>query len=240
MNSHVAFDLEIVKELPDGGDWEPYRPFGISIISTCTDSWDFRTWPLVPEEYRYPLELSEEQTLFAVRYLQQAVAKGYKIITINGLGFDFRVLAEHLPNLPQIQKQIAELACSEHHIDIGFAMVCELGFMCGMQAMCDGFNLPGKSEGVTGKLIPAMWKSTLADQEKCLEYCRNDVAMTSLVYQSILHHKRLIYKTKTGIIKSWMPTNLHRLDVASMQKLPEVDKPFWPRSKFTDWLGLYL
>lgn len=243
---HVAFDLEIVKELPDGQDWEPYRPFGVSIISTCTDSWNFRTWPsTVPPDAilgyrRYPDQLTEYDAHHAADYLLDNASRGCKIVTWNGLGFDFRVLVEALPKGQPVVRYIAELACSTMHIDIGFAMLCETGYMCGLQAACEGFGLPGKSDGISGKLIPALWKGTLADQEQCLEYCRNDVAMTSLVYHGILHHGKLIYKAKSGIKLSWVPKRLDAMDVVSVQKYPEPGKSSWPRSKFTGWLGQYL
>lgn len=244
----LAFDLEIVKELPDGQDWEPYRPFGVSIISTCTETWIFRTWPTADSihkdgaERKYPAQLGAWGSVPAAHYLLDCAAADIPIITLNGLGFDFRVLVEELADLNDkaLQHAIAQLAYSDMHIDIGFAMICELGFMCGMQAACKGMGLPGKSDGMTGKLIPTMWQGTLAEQELCLDYCRNDVAMTSLVWQGMLYHEALRYEDKQGHLHVWRPRDMTKLDVIHAQEAPEVGRPFWKRSKFTSWLEQYL
>ncbi len=238
----LAFDLEIVKSLPDGQDWEPYRPFGVSIISTCTHTWDFRTWPNASHyqpHIPYPIDLPQFEAEVAARYMLEQAKAGYKIITLNGLGFDFRVLVEHVTH-PTLRRAIAKLAYSEAHIDIGFTMVCELGFMCGMQAACKGMGLPGKSEGMTGKLIPDMWKGDRVEQNKCLDYCKNDVAMTSLIFQGMLHHKMLRYEDKQGNLHVWVPRDLDKLDVIHAQEAPAVGRPFWKRDKFSSWVEQYL
>lgn len=240
MHESIAFDLEIAKELPDNGDdWDQYRPFGISIASCMTSNWRDFTLPdvsmLCPDQ-RYPAQLNPEQANVMAHFLLDYPGT---IVTWNGLGFDFRVLIESMPD-NQLRYQVAQLAYSEQHIDLGFAMLCDLGYMCGLQAACEGMGLPGKSDGITGKLIPQLWRGTRLQQEECLNYCRNDVAMTMLVYQGLLHHGKLQYLDKMGSKHIWKPRDELVLDVRNAQLAPEVGRPYWKRSKFTGWLADYL
>ena len=77
---YVSFDLEIAKVV-EGHDWESQRPLGISCAATMTsDTEDLRTWcgeglSMTPEELRGGL----------VKYLESQTARGYYILTHNGL-----------------------------------------------------------------------------------------------------------------------------------------------------------
>ena len=88
---------------------------------------------------------------------------GYHILTFNGLGFDFDILAEEVQN----QNYYTELqGLALGHIDIFWQMFCERGFGCGLAAIADGMDLAGKSEGMSGALAPEMWAQGREQQDK--------------------------------------------------------------------------
>lgn len=245
MKKFLSFDLEIAKTLPNDNDvWDAYRPFGISMACVVDQAWHVTQWPesdsslIVP----YHKQLTCREANEVADYLLERVSQGYKIMTWNGLGFDFRVLAEECSPDTEYARDLAALALSEHHVDIGFAMVCDLGYMCSVQHACDGMGLPGKTEGITGKMIPELWSSSiLSEQERCLEYSRNDVCITSVLYQAIEHHQQLAYMTKAGRKQIWAyPPDNGIMSVARALQLPDARNPRWPRSKFTGWADALL
>jgi len=241
MKRFLSFDLEIAKTLPNDNDlWDAYRPFGISVACVVDHAWRVVQWPAADKSRITPYnkQLTRYEADRVADYLFDKVALGYTIMTWNGLGFDFRVLAEECsPGI--IPQQLAALAMSAQHVDIGFAMVCDLGYMCSLQHACDGMGLPGKTEGISGLMLPDIWNSEdLAKQELCLEYSRNDVCITSVLYQAIEYKRQLTYTTRAGRKQIWVyPTanDNNILSVTAALKLSDVSNTRWPRTKFTGW-----
>ncbi len=238
MKKIVAFDLEIAKELPDGGDWLSVAPLGISCAATLDSDDDLQLWHgYVAHDGEYYAQMTPEQCCDLAQHLVEMQAQGYTVVTWNGLGFDFPVLAMECGDLISFDN-LRDLALG--HIDMGFSMLCEKGFMVGLDTAAKGMKLAGKTEGMKGALAPVMWKQGRKAQERVLEYVAQDVRTTLEVFQIVEKHKALRWTSKTGRINFWRLAPPRRFTtVKEALALPEPDTAWmtepWSRSKFAGW-----
>jgi len=86
-----------------------------------------------------------------VAYLRYQVRIGYTIVTWNGIGFDFDVLAEE----SGMHAKCKSLALG--HVDMMFHVLCHLGFGVSLNATARGMRLTRACEKRTGSLIPKLW-----------------------------------------------------------------------------------
>jgi len=93
---YLAFDIETAKDVPgDDFNWRAHRPLGISCAATLASGtgqpllWYGKTRDELPEK-----RMSQEDAQGFVQYLSSMAAGGFRILTWNGLGFDFDILAE--------------------------------------------------------------------------------------------------------------------------------------------------
>jgi hypothetical protein len=93
----------------------------------------------------------ESEVRRLVRYLATQVQRGYTILTWNGLGFDFRILAEE----SGFSRECGDLAVE--HVDMMFYVLCRLGFGVGLESAAKGLGVGTKPTGVSGSLIPQLW-----------------------------------------------------------------------------------
>jgi len=241
----IGFDIEIAKELPEEEDWAKHMPLGIS----CMAVWIPGEGYPHPWRTRYEVDGMIDGAMRAgevdevVLWLHEMQQKGYKIITWNGAGFDFRVLAVECSH-PEMVREIAW-----DHIDLAFQMLCEKGYMIGLDTAAKGLGVEGKLEGMSGALAPVMWKQDRDAQQKVLKYVGQDARMTGQLYEALLKWGELVWITKKGYrTKSpWVPTfqgsvreRGRFLTVRECLELPKVDtswmdKP-WDRSQFVGWL----
>lgn len=263
----VAFDLEIAKPIVDGSNWIDQRPLGISCASAYTSDGRLQLWPngLDPEGV-YPDCMSPGKVRSIVRYLETKVNDGYYIVTWNGLGFDFDVLAEECDSASW-GRRVADLAMGQH-IDPGFEMVCQKGYMVGLQKAAESLEVAGKTAGMHGDLAPLLWtgdlttmtndqKQAIIDlvggtahvgnrkaQELCLEYVGQDSKATMAVYQGLAQQKELWWVTNKGTIcrYPWRPRmkgdRLLTVEEAMRLDIPDTS---WmsdprPRHTFYDWV----
>lgn len=238
--SFVAFDLEIATEIPEGlDDWRKARPLPVSCAATLTSTGDLRLWTGgFLDDGRYSAHIQPAQLVGLVDYLAVLQTSGCKVVTWNGLGFDFAILADEV-FFPRYRQQCRELALG--HVDVAFQMLCEKGFMCGLEAAAVGMGVPGKMEEVGGARAPVMWKGSLDDQKLVLDYVAQDVRTTAAVYEAVLQRQRLFWKTRAGHVSSYPPQMKgdRLLTVQEALALPEPDTSWltapWPRSKFAGW-----
>lgn len=241
---YIAFDIEITKEIPEGTeDITPLRPLGISCAATLDSDGNLVTWFEYPfsedPEALYSSKMSPYMCQGMLDYLIDYANNDYDVITWNGLGFDFDILAEECDS-PLYRQKAVELA--RRHIDIGFAMFCDKGFMIGLDTACKGMGLLGKTEGMHGDLAPAMWAKSRADQDKVLEYVAGDVRATAQVYEAIMRACELKWISKTGKLNTWkLPNGLFIPKVEQALELPVPETKWmtnpWPREKFSGWLN---
>jgi hypothetical protein len=269
---YVAFDLEIAKPVT-GSDWKEQRPLGISCAATRKDGtgisylWHGHLPPLLEcdGESLLPEKMTGDVIEDLVNYLWSFHRLGNHIVTFNGLGFDFDVLAEECVH------DWAKFRCAEmamNHIDIGFAMLCDKGYMIGLDTMAHGLGVGGKTEGMHGDLAPLLWNGLSSDtpdkarqaiatlgvepgtrvaQALCLEYVAQDAKLTADVYEGLLEKRSLTWITKKGTTSyyPWVP-RVHDgrlLTVAEALETPEPDTSWMSskreRSSFYKWTERY-
>ena len=228
----LAFDIEIARPIPDGAaDWSAFRPLGISCAATLTSDRELKLWSGQAPGGGYAPQMSQSELAQLVRHLQGAAAAGYQIVTWNGLGFDFHVMAE------ESGERAACRQLASDHIDMMFHVFCLKGFAIGLDKAAKGMRLPGKTEGMSGSLAPQLWEQ--GEYQKVLDYVAQDVATTLQIFQAAEKARRLTWVASTGKIQE-VPLPDGWLPAARAMQLPKPDvswmKNPWSRSKFTGWL----
>ena len=230
---YLAFDLEISKVIPDGvTDFMRFRPLGISCAATLTSDGDLILWHGKDSQGSITSQTPVEQLNALVAYIMERRREGYKIVTWNGLGFDFDILHEETGGNPDC-KYLALNQC-----DMMFHLFCEKGYPLSLDKAARGMGLAGKTPGVDGSQVPMLWQQGQFDM--VLEYLSQDVK-TTLELASVCESKHhLEWFSNTGKLqrlalpKGW-------LNVEAALKLPEPDTSWmsnpWLREKFTGWLG---
>jgi hypothetical protein len=77
-------------------------------------------------------------------------SRSAEIAHVNGVGFDFDVLAEEA----QMLAECCVFALA--HVDMMFHVLCRLGYGVGLDAAARGTGLAGKSEGMKGADAPVL------------------------------------------------------------------------------------
>jgi hypothetical protein len=229
VRKYAAFDLEISKILPEGEtDWKAHRPLGISCAAIATDD-DRYLWYSAPGQDFLSVGACG-QIVDTLASLQEE--DGYTIVTWNGCGFDFDILAEESGRYP-----FCEMVARDH-IDMMFQIFCTKGYPCGLDKAARGQGLPGKLDGMDGAQAPVLW-SQPETRRQVLDYLVNDVELT---LELAKHCERQGYiqwlssglkLQRVHLIGGW-------LTVAQCLEMPEPDTSWmsepWPRSKFTSWM----
>lgn len=233
-NRFLAFDIETAMIIPEGvTEWGALHPMGITCAATwASDEEKPRVWCGFDECYgSITPAMSPRQVSKLVDYLEACYEDDYRIVTVNGAGFDFRELAESSGDF-NVCRQL-NLA----HIDCFFHVLCHLGYSPGVDAMSKGMGLPGKLKDVGGALAPELWRT--GEYGRVLSYVAQDVKQTLDLVMAVDSKKALSWTAKSGRrntiqIPQW-------LTVAQALKLPEPDTSWmdspWPRSKFTEWMN---
>ena len=230
---YLAFDIETSKDVPgEDFNWRPHRPLGISCAATLESGaaqpvlWHGKTPDGHPAE-----RMSQADARGLVEYLSKMAADGFKILTWNGLGFDFDILAEE-------SGAVAECAeCALGHVDMMFQVLCSLGYPIGLDKAAQGMGLPGKPPGMSGILAPQLWAQGRFQQ--VLEYVAQDVRTTMQLARAGEERRKLEWITRKGT-KSSMPLRNGWLSVREALKLPEPDTSWMSapisRREATAWL----
>ena len=231
MPKYCAFDIETARVIPEGvEDWKSMRPLGISCAATLTSDGQLTHWyggqpGLEPGERMSFVELGE-----LVGYLKAQTAAGYMILTWNGLGFDFDILAEE-SGLKDVCSALAI-----EHVDMMFHLFCLKGYPLGLDKAAKGMGLAGKTPGMTGDMAPRYWQA--GRRREVLEYVSQDVRTTLNVAIQTEKLGKLDWTSNTGkpqYVK--IPGGWSR--VKDALKLPEPDVSWMKtpiqRSSFTKW-----
>lgn len=229
---YLAFDLEISKVMPEGAvDFRRFRPLGVSCAATLASDGDLKLWYGKDAQGGITSQMLVEQLNDLVAYLVDHHREGYKIVTWNGLGFDFDILHEETGG------NVYCKFLAINHFDMMFHLFCEKGYPLSLDKAARGMNLKGKTEGVGGAQVPVMWQQ--GQFGEVLKYLSQDVRTTLELAAACENNHRLEWFSNTGkqqrlaLPKGW-------LNVEAALKLPEPDTSWmsnpWPRGKFTGWL----
>lgn len=230
---YLAFDIETARDIP-GEDfiWRPHRPLGISCAATLASDIDKPVlWFSNTADGSAAARMSCEDAQKLAQFLVQMASEGYRILTWNGLGFDFDVLAE--------ESSAAELCkqCALDHVDMMFHAFCSLGYPIALEKAAQGLGLPGKPPGMSGEKAPRLWAEGQFD--KVLGYVAQDVRIALSVAQACDQRRSLEWITRKGT-RSSIPLKNGWLSVKDAMRLPLPDTSWMsapiPRRDFTAWL----
>jgi len=230
----AAFDIETAELIPEDRVWhEDGGMLGITCMALYLFPDDtYVTW--VPEfvaqtkDAPYAPLLSAQAVRNIVGYLD-TTARNYNIVGWNSTGFDMRVIAAEMRDEHLAQRYVHKLTMD--HIDPGFQMLCQKGFMVKLDRANVAMGGSGKLEGVSGADAPQMWASGNREaQEKVLHYVKIDAFITAETYARTVHERELRWITGRGSTSRWTPKyntdvegRARLLTVAEANKLPEPD-----------------
>lgn len=228
---YLAWDIEISKELPEGeADWQAHMPLGISCMATYAQG---ESGPKVwfGSGDTIPSAMSKDNLILFVDYLHMMISDGYTIVTWNGFGFDWPVLAHE----SGLHEECCELALE--HVDCMFQVFCLKGFPLGLDSVSRGLGVGEKLEGMNGSQAPILWRQGECD--KVLAYVAQDARMTLQVALEIEKRGSLSWVAKSGRLNHLQVPRL--FTVFESLQLPEPDTAWMsqpiPRERFTAWMS---
>jgi len=229
---YVAFDIETAKVLPESvTDLMDHRPLGIACVAAVVSG---REEPFVwhgANDAVPAAQMSPAEVRSMIEQFAAWVDEGYTLLSWNGLGFDFNVLAEE----SGLAEECARIALG--HVDMMFHVVCELGYPVGLGKAAEGFGLPGKCAGLAGCDAPVMWaQGRYAD---VLEYNLQDARLALTIALEAERRGELLWVTRRGTIGR-MPLNKGWRSVQEALQTPLPDTSWMSdpptRDDFTAWL----
>ncbi len=225
---YVILGLET--ELQDGPLNLDRRVPRITVAATLSSDGDLRLWyERDAAGLASGMLMTAPTAQLLVAWLRQMADAGYIIVTWNGSGFDFRVLAR----ASGMKEECIALAWD--HIDMMFWFHCLRGFSIGLDKAAEAIG-SGKTAGLSGADAPKLWAAGQYDQ--VLHYVAQDVRATEAVYLAALRNNGIQWQTTNGRMSKAEGTPL---TVREAFKLPKPDtswmkqKP-WPRTHFIGWM----
>jgi hypothetical protein len=213
---HLAFDIETAKEVPgEDFNWRPHRPLGIACAATlASDSSEVRLWHGKAKDGSPSRQMTRADAEGLVQYLARMAGDGFTILTWNGLGFDFDILAEESGVMASCKQ------CALDHVDMMFHIVCSLGFPVALDQAARGMGLPGKPSGMSGIKAPQLWAA--GRHKEVLEYVAQDVRTAIAIARAAEQRRRFEWITRKGTKRTMaLPSGWFTVREAS--QLPEPD-----------------
>jgi hypothetical protein len=232
---YLAFDIETAKDVPgEDFNWKPYRPLGICCAAALPgDAKDPIIWHGKTFDGKPSARLSPPEAKQIVDELMRLVAKGYTLLTWNGLGFDLDVLGEEA----DLRQPCRTLAMD--HVDMMFHVFCDRGFPVALDKAAQALGIPGKPSGMSGALAPRLWAQERF--QDVIGYVSQDARITLQVAMRCEDQQRFDWMTRRGAVSS-MDLPRGWLTVQEAMRLPEPDTSWMnspiPRREFTRWLAL--
>jgi hypothetical protein len=232
---YLAFDIEIAQMMPEGEDnWKAHRPLGISCAATLTTEGSPRLWHGKTASGAIGDRMTMAEAREMAAYLRDMTAEGCTILTWNGLGFDFDILAEESGEM-DVCKELAW-----NHVDMMFHIFCLKGYGLALNKAALGMGLAGKTPGMKGDLAPVIWAQ--GRKQEVLDYVAQDVRTTLELALAIERRRELRWTSESGKPQA-LPISGGLLRVREAVALPKPDTSWmrtpWQRSKFTGWMGIH-
>ena len=225
----IAFDLEIARPLVgDGSDWQSQRPLGISCAAVAYREPKYgmivyRSWESSPGQE----SMTSIQAQGVFHDLLALEDSGYRIVTVNGAGFDFDVLAEECGQ--SYLNACAHMAM--RHIDLCFLVLSKKGHYLGLDAMAMGASVKGKLHDVRlndgtimtdmdGAKAPEMWAA--GERSAVLEYLKDDVRSTLETAEVIERDKMIRWTSRAGRYNNfWVQVPLSTVEQCMEIAMPD-------------------
>jgi hypothetical protein len=230
---YLAFDIETAKDVP-GADfnWQPHRPLGISCAAALpSDTQEATVWHGRNADGTLAKQMSKSEVREVVNALVELASQGYTLLTWNGLGFDFDVLAEESDSFEECRNLVM------NHVDMMFHVFCDRGFPVALEKAARALRIPGKPAGMSGMLAPQLWAQ--GQYQDVIDYVSQDVRMALQIAQACEKMRLFQWVTRRGSISS-MDLSRGWLTVKDALRLPVPDTSWMddpiPRRRFTQWL----
>jgi len=230
---YLAFDIETCKVQPANAvDSRVGCPLGISCAATIAScSGVPRLWHGGKSRSQPRNQMTRKEAQQLVNYLAKQVERGHTIVTWNGLGFDFDILAEESGLLATCK------ALAIAHVDMMFHVLGKIGFGVSLESAARGMDMAGKHEGITGVEIPRLWAE--GRWQKVFDYVRQDARLVLQLATVCEERRHLRWITRSGrrrelrLPRGW-------LTVKAVERLPEPNafwcRSQWSRTRFAAWL----
>lgn len=230
---YLALDIETAKTVSFvGSDWRPYRPLGICCAATILEGEDApMIWHGGTSRKQPTRRMKRRELLKLLEYLTRKTENGFTILTWNGVGFDFDVLAEESAEF-KLCRQLAN-----NHVDMMFHVLCRLGYGIALDSAARGTGIEGKTRGMNSAAAPVLW--TKGSHEKVFRYVEQDARTTLNLARTCETRGCLTWFTRSGRARSLrIPDGW--LTVKQASKLPEPANAWyfsqWDRHRFTGWM----
>jgi hypothetical protein len=253
MTKFVSFDIETATITPDGSNPHDFRPLGICCAATqefvlhdidgqvAATLGEIKTWagPYDNRTEMYDSKMTEIDVRELIDYLVSAAVAGYFPLGWNSLGFDFDILAEEAFD-QGYGARCAHLAMT--HFDPAFQMLCDKGFMVGMQAVALGLGCKGKLDGMHGDLAPKLWAQSPEDQATVLAYVSQDVQTTTDIMVNSSIKRKIDWTSQKGKPNTWRFGKWVNVEEALRIAKPDTSWMSEPRTREScySWIKKYL
>lgn len=224
----AAFDLEIAKEVPDGEDWAPFRPFGVACAAIAVES----DIPGGEPSYEFFTDRGPDVAGRLLARLAE-LAETHAIVGFNSASFDFDVLAEETGDYATC----ARLAFD--HYDLIHHVLVAVGYKKSLDSCCEGSGIQGKAhavrlndgtllESMSGREAPRMWGA--GEHSAVLAYLKEDVRATLELAMAMRDTGQLSWVTNKGKPYSSSFSRLYTVREALGMKMPYQGwmGPPWP------------
>ncbi len=232
MANYFAFDIETVKRFPDGADWRNHRPLGIACAAAAASSLEKPlVWHGVAGDGSIATQMNKDELRELVGNLVDAADRGFTLLTWNGTGFDFDILAEESGMWDECR------SLARNHVDMMLHLFCVKGYPLSLRAACIGSGTATKTEGMDGAKAVQMWHD--GARQEVIDYCVQDVQSTLELAIATERKGRLTWRSRAGN-PMVLPIRGGWKTVDDSLRIPEpdtswMDRPLY-RSEFTDWL----
>ena len=229
----LSFDIEIAKIIAEfSGNLFAHSPLGISCAAVAHE--DVKFWQGVPQ-------MTKEENQAMVQELMRYHEAGHTLVTWNGCGFDFRLLAEE----SGMVEECGALAID--HVDLMLLVTFNKGWYLGLDKALKGAGIAGKVHEVAlnngkmlhnmdGGMAPQLWAD--GEHEAVLTYLRGDVEQTLALAKNIQETKKIRWTSGRGKPQSVSIPKL--LTVRECFNLPEPDVSWMDnppaREGFVSWI----
>jgi hypothetical protein len=224
----LAFDMEIAQPVRDGADLLANRP-GIACAGFMREGDARPTVLFDPSDAAQWFDpathaMTRAGAMQVFDTLAAAAGKGDTIVTWNGAGFDFRLLADETGR----HADCAQLA--RKSVDMMFQVLCDRGHPLALDTALKGMEIGPKVHSVTstdgrtleidGAAAPRLWQQ--GEYRAVMEYCGGDVAGTLALAVECQRRQRLCWISQRGR-PSQMPLPAGWLSVDECLGLPRPD-----------------
>ena len=202
---YVSFDIET-----DGLIEEDHTPGILCACAATIEQTSVGNYRIV-ERKSWPRDvasdrLTGEETRSIITYLLAQLHAGYRPLTWNGTGFDFRVLCERMSDSVPYQRHCEQLALSG--IDPMLTFFMQKGFPVSLASVALVTCGPSFGKIGRGADAVALWDSGNHEARRgVVAYCERDVDVLATVWSGIEAAGNIRWNTKrTNRIATWVPS----------------------------------